>query len=139
MTEDLRRAYGDIVRYGGPFAVAMCDVDRFKDYNDHHGHLAGDEALKSVVRTFRSELRRGDAVYRYGGEEFVVLLPQQSVASATAAMERIRRQVARMTPVTISVGVSDLLAKDADEDACIRRADTALYRAKSAGRNRVVA
>ena len=139
LAEDLRRAHGSIIRYGGPYAIAMCDVDRFKDYNDRHGHLAGDEVLKSVVRTIHDELRRGDAVYRYGGEEIVVLLPQQTVASATSAMERIRRQVARMTPVTISVGVSDLLAKDPDEDACIRRADAALYRAKSAGRNRVVA
>lgn len=139
LAEDLRRAHGSIIRYGGPYAVAMCDVDRFKDYNDRHGHLAGDEALKSVVQTIRAELRRGDAVYRYGGEEIVVLLPQQTVTSAASAMERIRRQVARMTPVTISVGVSDLLAKDDDEDACIRRADAALYRAKSSGRNRVVA
>jgi diguanylate cyclase (GGDEF)-like protein len=139
LAEDLRRAHGSIIRYGGPYAVAMCDIDRFKEYNDAHGHLAGDEVLKSVVRTINGELRRGDAVYRYGGEEIVVLLPEQTVAAATAAMERIRRQVARLTPVTMSVGVSELLAKDDDEDACIRRADAALYRAKSAGRNRVVA
>jgi diguanylate cyclase (GGDEF)-like protein len=139
LAEDLRRAHGSIVRYGGPYAVAMCDVDRFKDYNDRHGHLAGDEVLKSVVRTINGELRRGDAVYRYGGEEIVVLLPQQGVVAASAAMERVRRQVARMTPVTISIGLSQLLAKDADEEECIRRADGALYRAKSAGRNRVVA
>ena len=139
LTEDLRRVHGALIRYGGPYAVAMCDVDRFKDYNDHHGHLAGDEALKSVVRTINGGLRRGDAVYRYGGEELVILLPHQSVAAASTAMERIRRQVARMTPVTISIGVSEMLAQDTDQDACIRRADAALYRAKSTGRNRVVA
>jgi diguanylate cyclase (GGDEF)-like protein len=139
LTEDLRRAHGAVVRYGAPCAVAMCDVDRFKDYNDQHGHLAGDAALKTVVQAIERELRRGDSIYRYGGEEFVALLPHQSLEAARIAMERVRRTVARIAPVTISVGLSLVAREDDDVETCIRRADTALYRAKSAGRNCVVA
>ena len=74
----------------------MCDIDHFKDYNDHFGHLAGDEALRHVAHTIHEQLRRGDAFYRYGGEEFLVILPEQSLAEAALGMERVRDAIARL-------------------------------------------
>ncbi len=146
LTEDLLALREDARRYGRPCAVAMIDLDLFKEYNDGYGHLAGDEALKTVVRTIERELRTGDGVYRFGGEEFVVLLPQQDIVRAHAAMERVRTAIERLAlkhptrkNVTISVGLSELRADDDDEHACIRRADIALYRAKLTGRNCVIA
>jgi diguanylate cyclase (GGDEF)-like protein len=144
LDEDLRAAWTDSRRYGSSCAVAMCDLDHFKAYNDALGHLAGDDALRRVVKTIDSELRTGDSVYRFGGEEFVVLLPHQDLARGTAAMERVRRAVENTHVdstgehlVTLSIGVAQIDAHDATESAVLRRADEALYRAKVAGRNRV--
>jgi two-component system cell cycle response regulator len=144
LAEDLRALRAEARRYGHGCVVAMCDLDHFKDYNDALGHLAGDEALKRVVKTIEGQLRTGDGVYRFGGEEFVVLLPHQDLARGCAAMERVRRAVdhaGRKNPqgreLTISVGVAEIRGEDPDDEACLRRADAALYRAKLAGRNRV--
>ena len=137
LAEDLVAAREDLARYGTACAVAMCDVDFFKAYNDAHGHIAGDDALRHVVEAVESTIRASDRVYRYGGEEFVVLLHQQDVSRARAAMERVRAAVEHIGRVTISVGVADLRADDKDEEA-LARADAALYQAKRGGRNRVV-
>ncbi len=146
LTEDLIAMREEARRYGRVCAVAMCDLDLFKEYNDAYGHLAGDEALKMIVRTIERELRTADSVYRFGGEEFVVVLPQQDVAGARIAMERVRVAIEQLGlkhptrgTVTISVGVSELRGDDDDEHASIKRADVSLYRAKLAGRNCVVA
>jgi two-component system cell cycle response regulator len=127
----------------------LCDLDEFKTYNDRFGHLAGDTVLIVVARKIREVLRRGDTLYRYGGEEFLVLLPEQSLAEATLAMERVRSAVEHLhldgsaTPgkalVTMSVGVSMLSGTPTETmDRWLGRADAALYVAKSRGRNRVV-
>jgi diguanylate cyclase (GGDEF)-like protein len=146
LREDLEALRPRVVRYGHSYAAALCDVDHFKRYNDHHGHLAGDEALRAVAAAIAKGLRKGDEVYRYGGEEFLVLLPEQTEARATIALERLRASVEalalphhgieRPAVVTMSVGIAAMLKDDdAPWEGWIRRADIALYRAKGDGRN----
>ena len=133
-------------RYGHTCSLAICDLDFFKSFNDCFGHVAGDEALRAVAEGMRSNLRSADAVFRYGGEEFVILLIEQSLVDAELAMERMRSQIERLAipsagggPLTVSVGVAQV---DPEEDHTaelwIARADAALYEAKSGGRNRVM-
>jgi two-component system cell cycle response regulator len=146
LAEDMRFAREALNRYGTACAVAMCDIDQFKAFNDSFGHVRGAEVLRQIAEIMHGALRGGDRLYRYGGEEFVVLLHQQQAVSALHAMQRIRCAVeaaaighapdASRQVVTVSVGVTELSAKDTDEGV-IRRADTALYRAKTLGRNRV--
>ena len=125
----------------------MFDIDLFKAYNDVHGHGAGDDALRAVARTIRHQLRAGDSAYRYGGEEFVVLMAGQTAAKAAIGAERMRRAVEALqlphTPsplgvLTISGGVAGLpdRVEDAPEPP-LAEADQALYTAKEAGRNQV--
>jgi two-component system cell cycle response regulator len=145
LMEDLEHAVTTASRYSQSYCLAMCDVDHFKAYNDHFGHIQGDEALKQVARTIAEKLRKSDVVYRYGGEEFVVTLPQQTPQTAFLAMDRIRRdlEAARISqapgtdwPVlTISVGIAEL--GRGGVEGSLKRADEALYRAKNGGRNRV--
>jgi two-component system chemotaxis response regulator CheY len=149
LTEDLKMLAPCARRHGHPYSVAICDIDSFKAYNDCFGHLAGDDVLRRVARTIRDGLRRGDGFYRFGGEEFLAILPEQPLAEAVAGMDRLRRQVEdlrilhapeALTPfVTMSVGVAELLPDFAGRiEDWLRRADAALYRAKNLGRNRVV-
>jgi diguanylate cyclase (GGDEF)-like protein len=149
MEEDLDTTEGNIGRYGQGYAVALCDIDHFKAYNDRHGHQAGDVVLRSVAEVLRQTCRRGDAVYRYGGEELLVLLPGQSLELATAAAERMRRAVEALgishpvgnpaSVVTISVGVAMREAANSGSiEKVLGEADEALYRAKASGRNRVL-
>jgi diguanylate cyclase (GGDEF)-like protein len=144
MNEDLATARSRAARYGHRYSIAICDVDRFKDYNDAYGHLAGDDVLRQVARQLRQQLRTGDSVYRYGGEEFVVLLPEQDAREATDALERIRAAiegteiVAPAGVLTLSAGVAELdLRTDDSVERWLGRADAALYAAKTSGRNRV--
>ena len=132
---------------GDPLSLAVFDLDHFKRFNDRHGHAAGNEALVKVAAVIRAAGRRGDVVARYGGEEFVVLLYGARRAEAAAFADEIRRHVAE-TPfgdagspeqVTVSGGVATL---PDDADGAVRlfeAADANLYRAKAAGRNRIVA
>jgi diguanylate cyclase (GGDEF)-like protein len=147
MQEDLAKLWSRAARYAQPFCIALCDVDHFKLYNDSCGHQAGDRALHAVAHALATTSRGGDAVYRYGGEEFVTVLPLPGLESAVTAMNRLREAVEALAipnpafhderVVTISVGVA---AFDAalTLDEVIKRADVALYVAKSRGRNRVV-
>ncbi|MCQ4277659.1 GGDEF domain-containing protein [Pseudomonas stutzeri] len=133
---------------GQPLSLLMLDVDRFKEYNDRHGHLAGDHALCLVVNTLGKLLRPADSLVRYGGEEFVVLLPEMTFGDAQNTAERLRRSLAEINSfhspigllpgVTISIGVAPMRLND-DLDSLINVADRALYRAKEQGRNRVCA
>ncbi|HSC17108.1 MAG TPA: diguanylate cyclase, partial [Gammaproteobacteria bacterium] len=124
------------------FSVVMVDVDHFKDYNDAHGHVAGDEALKRVATVLRGALRDGDSVARYGGEEFFVLLPETPVAAASDFAKRVRAALAKHAPpagaVTLSFGIAAFPASGDSGEALIRAADAALYEAKRGGRDRSV-
>jgi diguanylate cyclase (GGDEF)-like protein len=144
LAEDLEILRGRVERYGHVYCVAVFDVDDFKGYNDARGHAAGDDALKTVAGALAREIRTGDAVYRYGGEEFVVLLPEQSAATALLAAERLRAAVEQLRiphpaggVLTVSAGVAGLDDTVTSPDALFELADKALYRAKEAGRNRV--
>ena len=134
MERDLDVLATNVARYDYRYAGALCDIDFFKRYNDEHGHLKGDELLRSVAETIRDKLRQGDELYRYGGEEFLAVLPAQTAAGAAAAMDRVRQAVEELG-VTISVGVA--VFHGGDVTSWLRRADQALYFAKSRGRNRV--
>ncbi|HEX5194845.1 MAG TPA: diguanylate cyclase [Solirubrobacteraceae bacterium] len=148
MEEDLRAAEANAVRSGDGYAIALFDVDHFKAYNDTHGHPAGDVLLRTIAAALRDACRAGDTVYRYGGEELLVLLPDQGLAQATALAERMRTAVAALgieqpageprSVMTISAGVA---AREPGDDegvaAVLARADAALYRAKERGRDRV--
>src|SRR4051794_26717500 len=144
LAEDLEVLRGRVERYGHVYCAAVFDVDDFKGYNDSRGHAAGDDALKTVAATLRHEIRTGDAVYRYGGEEFLVLLPEQTIESATLAAERLRAAVEQLRMphpsggvLTVSAGVAGLDDKLTSPDELFELADQALYRAKEGGRNRV--
>jgi diguanylate cyclase (GGDEF)-like protein len=134
MERDLEALATNVARYDYRYAAALCDIDFFKRYNDEHGHLKGDELLRSVAETIRDKLRQGDELYRYGGEEFLAVLPAQTAAGAAAAMDRVRQAVERLG-VTVSVGVA--VFREGDVAGWLQRADDALYLAKRQGRNRV--
>ena len=134
-------------RYGGHFALLMLDLDGFKAINDDNGHLAGDRFLGEITVTIRQRLRAADLPCRYGGDEFCLLLPETDLAGAQAIAERIREAVARRIVTfdglalrtTVSIGVAAFPDHDAgDLRGLMRNADEALYRAKKAGRDRVV-
>ena len=146
--EDLATARARLQRYGQGFALILIDVDHFKAYNDCYGHVAGDTALRQLAACLREKSRAGDAVYRIGGEEFMVLLPDQSPQAARVAAERLRQAVAGLAVqhagnspwgvVTVSLGVTAAQPGDGRSvDAWLRDADARLYAAKRAGRNRV--
>ncbi|HYT39894.1 MAG TPA: diguanylate cyclase [Acidimicrobiia bacterium] len=143
MDEELVRLAARDRRYGHHYWLMLCDLDRFKGYNDHYGHPAGDAVLAAVADALRNGLRDADSLFRYGGEEFLAVLTEASLESALETAERLRRQVEglqilhqRNAPwgmVTMSVGLTALAGS---VDMAVERADTALYVAK-AGRNRV--
>jgi diguanylate cyclase (GGDEF)-like protein len=127
-------------RYKRELSVIMIDIDHFKKYNDSFGHPAGDEALERVAGCIQRECRRGlDFVSRYGGEEFIVVLPETGASSAIKLAETIRTSIADLENIkrriTVSVGVAALEGSQCNPEELIRRADQALYQAKHMGRN----
>ena len=132
-------------REGTSVGVVMVDIDHFKRLNDTLGHLAGDAALREVTRRMGLVLRPYDALGRYGGEEFLIVLPGCGSSDALATAERMRCVIAATpvpvptgtTPITVSLGAATSEAPDQDAEGLIRLADDALYRAKCGGRNRV--
>ena len=133
-------------RSGRLFTVAMIDIDHFKAVNDHYGHAVGDEVLCSLARQMPQALRGTDVVARWGGEEFVVLMPEATLGMARVGLERLRGRVAA-TPmahlsgvpirVTVSGGLAEHVAGESVQQT-LERADRALYDAKAQGRNRIV-
>jgi len=125
-----------------PFTVLLADVDRFKQYNDTHGHLAGDTALVKIAEVFRRTTRAVDCVARYGGEEFVVMLLECNLATATIVAERVRSRIAEQDlgegRLTASIGLAEYPEGGNTPEELIATADAAMYQAKSAGRNQVV-
>jgi diguanylate cyclase (GGDEF)-like protein len=129
-----------------PLSVIELDIDEFKAINDRYGHAAGDAALQAVADVLRAQLRDADRIGRYGGEEFLVILPSLGATEAATVAERLRLAVqalvfdtdGRPMPLTVSAGVAGTHAADRSFDDVVRRADRALYEAKARGRNRVV-
>jgi len=119
-------------RNDAPLVVGVVDVDHFKDINDHHGHITGDEFLVDWVECWRSGLRRFDTMVRYGGDEFVVIMPGCTLDDARGRFDRLRHQA----KLPSSIGVT-ALAPGESAGSLLQRADKALYRAKAAGRNQV--
>lgn len=150
-----RRAFYDLtaslwsnaVRHEHALSVMLLDIDHFKQINDAHGHAQGDRVLKALADALRQSVRQGDILARWGGEEFVVLLPETNLNDATALGERLRAAVADLripcgtgiTQLAVSVGVAEREARHPTLDALIASADECLYQAKQQGRNRVVA
>ncbi len=143
------REFRDALHYKRPLSIIMFDVDGFKRINDSFGHLAGDKALALVAQVTAAQVRAIDVLARYGGDEFVLLLPQADAQQALLIAERIRSSVAatihvgaNQSPftVTLSIGIAELQRSPVDEDIerVIQRADEALYAAKAEGRNRIV-
>ena len=132
------------IRYGYEFGVLVLDLDRFKQYNDRFGHLAGNDALQRVSRAIHHAVRAVDFAARYGGEEFAVIAPRIDVASLTAVAERIRSSVETLpvpeggAAVTVSIGAAIYPEDGVTPEALFHVADARLYQAKREGRNRVV-
>ncbi|MBV7316357.1 GGDEF domain-containing protein [Shewanella sp. NIFS-20-20] len=139
----------DFVKQGGePFCLLMIDIDHFKKINDIHGHQVGDKVLAYVAKMLTNAVRGEDFVGRFGGEEFVIILPKTDYTSALVVAENLRSRISHkqlsigkakesIGKVTVSIGVATANIAD-DNDSCIARADAALYSAKAAGRNSVV-
>ncbi len=143
MTESLTNIKNLVDRYSSTFSVVMIDIDRFKSINDTYGHETGDKVLIEVAKVLRETIRTADVVARWGGEEFLILLPNTNLQGATIVAEKIREQVLSLnitpTPsISISAGVAQYTVGEKIKDL-IARADLALYEAKTSGRNCVKA
>lgn len=131
-------------RYDGDLSLAIVDIDFFKNINDKYGHLCGDYVLKEVAYMILDNFRKTDLVFRYGGEEFVVLLTETDINGSVVPLERLRKRIEEYPfkfngeglKLTISIGVADNLVESTQE--LIDNADKALYEAKGGGRNRVI-
>lgn len=132
-------------RHGYPVVVAIADIDHFKKVNDTYGHDVGDKVISAVAKCCDQTIRYEDTMGRLGGEEFAILLPVADSDGALTVLDRFREAVSALRfdddgmGVTISIGLTELSENDISIDAALKRADTALYQAKKAGRNRVVA
>jgi len=142
----LQGEYARLIRTDASCCICMVDLDRFKSVNDTHGHQAGDAVLHAIAQFLSRELRPYDAICRFGGEEFLICLPNTTLEDAGGIMDRLRRGLASQrialgdsgsVSVTASFGVAEM-SMDRPVEAAIARADEAMYAAKRAGRNRVV-
>ncbi len=146
MEEELSRRMPELSRVGQPMAVAMLDLDHFRSYNEDHGHLAGDLVLRSLAVLLEGFGLEHDVPCRYGGDEFVLIMPNATATDAAARLEPLREQLSQtgihhtgrlLKPVTASIGVAEFPRHAAGVLAMLDAADAALYRAKKAGRNRI--
>ena len=149
-----RRAYGKRIneelqrylRHKRPFSVLLLDVDRFKTINDRYGHAVGDLCLKEIIKRIQPLLRESDFLARFGGEEFILLLPETVQSGAVEVAEKLRKCIEKTefihrgkpVPITISIGATQVTSADQQTDKLFTRVDKAMYRAKAAGRNCVV-
>lgn len=146
MTNRLEVEESRIRRHGSSFSIILGDIDHFKEVNDTHGHAAGDLVLRRVAQVMREALRAEDLCARWGGEEFLILLPEARLAQAKAVAEKLAELVRQneidwegtTIAITMSFGVVEI-GPDSSVDACIRLVDDAMYAAKARGRNQVVA
>jgi two-component system chemotaxis response regulator CheY len=147
LEEDLEQLEARVRRYGHRYCMAIIDIDHFKAYNDTYGHLAGDKVLQVVAAQLKAHTREGDGVYRYGGEEFLCIFPEQSLSTGAQAVERMRTGLEQLAiphagdptgMLTFSAGLAMLHPfHDRSTTDVLEEADKALYRAKDLGRNRV--
>jgi len=139
------RVFRQSTRYSHPFSVLMIDSDSLKSVNDAHGHEAGNRLLKMITQSIQDQLRDTDYVARYGGDEFVVLLPETSCSGATGVATRIRQQIeaaaleTRTEPVrtTVSIGIACYPDHGGNLDIIMEKADLAMYTSKTSGKNRI--
>ncbi|WHT77637.1 GGDEF domain-containing protein [Pseudomonas rhodesiae] len=144
MDQTLQREIDMARRHLNPLSLLMLDIDHFKHINDTHGHAAGDDVLREVAAVIKAQLRNVDMVFRFGGEEFLILLSNTSREAAAVVGERLRKATqaqdywadGKRIELTVSLGCSTLLAAESAE-SLLRRADNALYVAKREGRNRL--
>jgi diguanylate cyclase (GGDEF)-like protein len=145
MLRELAREQDRAKRTGQPCTLALGDLDRFKSVNDTHGHVVGDQVLLAAAHIFMSGLRPYDAIFRYGGEEFLFCLPDTDAHKARPIIDRLRQRLSESTValddgtglrVTCSFGIAEI-DRSAELSTILERADQALYAAKAAGRNRV--
>jgi len=144
MDDAIQRELQIARRHDSSLSVILLDIDHFKRVNDEHGHLCGDQALRAVAQCVQNTIRDSDLLFRYGGEEFVILLLGTGSEGSGLLAERIRHEVENMTPfpdkdtqLTVSLGVTSLREEPDATELLLERADMALYRAKQGGRNRV--
>lgn len=137
--EVLSREIERAKRYSQPFSLLMIDIDDFKKFNDTHGHLAGDKLLSTLGRLLVAATRHADIIFRYGGEEFIVLLPQVGKKGGLEAGKRLLTLIEQQLPIQVSIGVSAFPEDETNKDALIHKADLAMYQAKQLGKNRICA
>ncbi|MAO39407.1 MAG: hypothetical protein CMK70_04030 [Pseudohongiella sp.] len=130
----LIRVKNQHLRHNTPVTVLMLDLDHFKKINDTEGHTAGDKVLKRLADLLRARLRATDSLFRYGGEEFVIVADNTTLDQAAYLAEDIRRRVEKANELTVSIGLAELQSGESTEDV-VSRADQALYKAKQMGRN----
>ena len=143
---DLQNAVEFSERYGTPLTISMLDVDHFKQVNDSHGHAVGDDVLRNLAGTLRNQIRHPDTIGRFGGEEFLIVLPHSTVKAASEQAERLCEQIrqsrmlvdGREITVTASIGIAQYKLHKEDWQSLLNRADAALYKAKNTGRDRWV-
>jgi diguanylate cyclase (GGDEF)-like protein len=146
MNERLEEEFAKVQRYEAEMSVLLLDLDHFKQINDNFGHQVGDRTLVSVAECLNTMLRESDMLGRYGGEEFLVMLPHTNLTDATHTADKLRKAIGELQisgmgekRVTVSIGVATFPNTGIDSlDALVRHADEALYKAKESGRNRVV-
>jgi diguanylate cyclase (GGDEF)-like protein len=147
LEQELPRQLAEAASQGWPLAVAMLDLDRFRDANERHGHLAGDIVLQSFGVLLQGFRRGGDLACRFGGEEFVLIMPAVGGGEAAERLEGLRAALAemvifhegrRLEPITASIGLASYPTHGTTGREILEAADAALYRAKRAGRNRIV-
>lgn len=131
-------------RYGAPLSISILDIDHFKKVNDTYGHTAGDEVLRNVAARLRTHIRHPDTIGRYGGEEFLIVLPNSELQAAAEQASRLCQHVRKLRidvneqflSVTISIGIAQLRIGRENWEEFLHRADEAMYKAKNAGRDR---
>jgi diguanylate cyclase len=144
--ESLAKEFGRSRRYGHTLSIILCDIDHFKQVNDNYGHLVGDEVLREVSRRLKAGVRVSDQLGRYGGEEFLAILPETDTKGGQILAERLRQAVecepieakGHSLNVTISLGLAELHGSCLSYEQLIHEADQALYQAKAQGRNQVI-
>lgn len=147
LEQSLIKEFDRTKRYNSPLAIVMIDLDHFKIVNDVHGHLTGDEVLRRAAEILNQGVREADTAGRYGGEEFLLILPQTNLEGAVRLAERLRRNVeaekivsnGATIQMTISLGVAQARDDITTHEALLREADTCLYESKNQGRNKVTA